>query len=376
MTKEIMSRLTHTSITARKVIKYGVIGFAAYLVLRLIFIGAINLWKKLNPPPPPPPTVAFGKLPKLEFGQSIKGDFKFVLETPTGGLPKFFDRASVYFMTYKRPSLLALERAKQTANLLGFAGAPIALDAETYAWRIQLPASLELVMNIVSGSFEINYNWQNDEKILTEKNLPGNNQAIQEAKSYLDRAQLLADDLELGEIEVSYLKAVAGKMVKAVSLSEANFVKVDFYRKRVEGIPVEEMTSAGSLTGFAPKSGSMAPTVTPEPDDGVVSFILSASLLPQKRFVHLSYNFFPVVYENSSTYPLKDISLAWEEVKNGQAYVASVKEGISDIVIRKIYLAYYDTGPQEFLQPVYVFEGDDDFIAYVSAVDSSWTVSE
>ena len=365
-----MSKLTHAAITARKVLKYGAIGFVAYLVLRFLFIGAVNLWKKLHPAPPPPPTVVFGKLSELEFPDSVATDLSFRLETPTGGLPSFSDRATVYFMSYKKPSLLALDRAKQTAKPLGFTGEPVAIDTETYVWRKELPAILKLEMNIVTGAFEIDYAWQNDDLILVEKNLPGNEQAIAEAKSILEQADLLTDDLEEGETEISYLKAVAGKMMPAVSLSEANFVKLDLFRK-----PIEEAVLAKSEAAslIPPKKIS---TVTPEPQNGVVSFVFSGSLLPQKRIVKLTYNYFPVVYETSGTYPIKDISLAWEEVKNNKAYVAQVKEIAKAITIRKIYLAYYDTGPQEFLQPVYVFEGDEEFVAYVSAVDEEWVAEK
>jgi len=38
-----------------------------------------------------------------------------------------------------------------------------------------------------------------------------------------------------------------------------------------------------------------------------------------------------------------------------------------------VYLAYYDSlDPQTYLQPVFVFEGDDDFLAYVPAVEAAW----
>jgi len=366
-----VSKLTHAAITARKVLKYGAIGFVAYLVLRFLFIGAVNLWKKLHPPPPPPPTVTFGKLPELNFPESAATDLSFRLETPTGGLPSFSDRATVYFMSYKKPSLLAFDRAKQTAKRLGFTGEPAAaIDTETYVWHKELPAVLKLEMNIVTGAFEIDYAWQNDDLILVEKNLPGNDQAIQEAKSLLDQTDLLTDDLKKGEVKISYLKAVAGKMVPAVSLSEANFVKLDFFRKPIE----ERVLLKSEVASLIPPK--KIPTVTPEPQNGVVSFIFSGSIIPQKRIVKLTYNYFPVVYESSGTYPLKDISLAWEEVKASEAYVVQVKEMAKAITIRKIHLAYYDTGPQEFLQPVYVFEGDEDFTAYVHAVDANWVATQ
>ena len=44
-----------------------------------------------------------------------------------------------------------------------------------------------------------------------------------------------------------------------------------------------------------------------------------------------------------------------------------------EIKIRRIYLAYYDAGIYtEFLQPIYVFEGDNDFVAYTPAITSNY----
>jgi hypothetical protein len=43
------------------------------------------------------------------------------------------------------------------------------------------------------------------------------------------------------------------------------------------------------------------------------------------------------------------------------------------ITIRNIFLAYFESEePQNYLQPIFVFEGDKNFTAYVSAVDPEW----
>ena len=44
-----------------------------------------------------------------------------------------------------------------------------------------------------------------------------------------------------------------------------------------------------------------------------------------------------------------------------------------EIIIRKIYLAYFEPATlTNYLQPVFVFEGDDNFVAYVSAVTDKY----
>jgi len=61
-------------------------------------------------------------------------------------------------------------------------------------------------------------------------------------------------------------------------------------------------------------------------------------------------------------------------MQGGKGYIANLGESQSgNIVIRNVSLAYYDADqPQNFLQPIYVFEGDNNFIGFVPAVSSQW----
>ena len=87
------------------------------------------------------------------------------------------------------------------------------------------------------------------------------------------------------------------------------------------------------------------------------------------------YHYFPIDETKLATYPIKTGSEAWQEFINGNYYSASFGTTIdgNNIKIRKVYLAYYDPGVYtEFFQPIYVFEGDNDFVGYVPAVTSEY----
>jgi hypothetical protein len=87
----------------------------------------------------------------------------------------------------------------------------------------------------------------------------------------------------------------------------------------------------------------------------------------------LEYTLWPVSQENSATYPLKSGEEAFEELKNGGGAIILGGNQV-EAAIRKVYLAYLDTKEyQDFLQPIFVFEGDGGFVAYVAAVQDSWT---
>lgn len=347
-----MATLTQLGFYTRKLIKYGIFLIIILLVGRFVLNITISLWRKIVPPSLPPPTVTFDKLPAIKFPEKEKIEgLTFKLETPTGTLPKFPDRANVYFMPYLRPNLLALDRAKQQASLMGFTTEPKAISEKTYQWTKK--DSFKLEMDIFSGAFVYSYDWQNDQTILSEKSLPGKEGAKQEAKSFLQRTRVLEEDLSKGRIEVNYFKLSERKLVLAVSPSEANFARVELFRKDIDQLPV----------------------FTADPAKGIVNVLISGAREYEKRIVKVESNYFPIKYDSSGTYPLKTSTVAWQELEAGQAFIARWKEPEKQVVIRRIYLAYFDsTEPQKFLQPIIVFEGDNSFFAYVSAITGEWSL--
>ena len=80
------------------------------------------------------------------------------------------------------------------------------------------------------------YDWRSDPKILDERAVPNNGQALLEAKGLLQNLGLLADDLANGKSKITYLAGGTGEMVPTVSLSEANFVRVDMFRQIKTGL--------------------------------------------------------------------------------------------------------------------------------------------
>lgn len=345
-----MGTLSETAVTTQKVIKFSIIGIAAIIFLRVSWVTISRWWAARHPAPPAPPTVSFGKLPKIVFPESQR-EVKVSLETITGTTPELADQGVVYLVQTQKAGLLALDKAKEQARRLGFLQEPTALTEEDYRWANEgrLPETLE--MNIITGSFTLRKNWQRDPTILLEKNLPGKEEAVIEAKSFLQQAGLLTEDLKQAEAKVVYLKVSGSTFQSAPSLSEADLVRVDLFRA-----PVEEF-----------------PFLTPNPDEGIIYLLLSGSRTNYKRVIEVVYRYFPVNYENSATYPLKPSSLAWQELEKGQGFIASLDKGITEVKVRKVYFGYFDPyKSQEFIQPIFVFEGDYHFKAYVPAVTPEW----
>lgn len=345
-----MASLTQVSITTRKVIRYGVY-FAIFLVIARVVLGVgIKIYRTFFPAPPPPPTVSFGKLPKLPFPQKDKVNLTFTLETPEGGYPKLAPQAKVYFMPKPSSGLLSLDITREKVRNLGFDTKEEAVSQTVYRFRYkEVPATL--TFDIVTGGFSISYDLAADPSILN-KRPPAGEVAASNVRSYLSSANLLPSDLT-GPTTYEFLKPQEGKLVPALSLSDSNIAKVNFFRKSFDSLP----------------------SLTPDPTQANVWFLVSGEAQRGKQVVAAEYHYFSVDEGKTGTYPLKTSQAAWEELTKGGVYIASLgtnKEGDS-IKIRRIYLAYYDAGtPTDFFQPIIVFEGDHDFVAYAPAVTSEF----
>jgi hypothetical protein len=342
--------LTQTSTIARKIIRYTIYAVILIIVARFTIKTGVRIYRNFFPQPPPAPTVAFGKLPNLPFPEKEIPNLSYSLETPEGEFPTFPKQLGVYFMPKKSPSIRALEIAQEKVALLGFKSDGTELVETVYVFRYdRVPVSL--TMNIVSGIFSISFDLNSDPTVI-ERIPPAPEVAASRVQSYLSRAKLLEKDLA-GPVTHEFIKIEQGRFVEALSLSEADLIQVNLFRKSF---------------------GDDIPSVTPDPTEANVWFMLSGEGRTGRQTIAAEYHYFPVDENQSATYPLKTAQDAWEELKAAGGYIASLGDNqAGNITVRRVYLAYYDPGQYtEFYQPVVVFEGDGDFVAYVPAVTSEF----
>jgi hypothetical protein len=345
-----VTTLTQAAITTRKFVRYGIFFVIFLLMFRIIWNAGIKLYLKIFPPAPPPPTVTYGKLPVLPFPQKDKVNFSLTQETAEGTLPTFPTTAKVYYMPKRSANLLSLDEARQKAAALGFSPTEQTVSDTTYKFtNSTLPSTL--TMNIVTGVFSINYDLKVDPSPLSSKP-PSPEVGAASVQSYLSSADLLPADLT-GPVGHEYLKINGDKLISALSLSDASLTKIHLFRKNYGDYP----------------------SMTPDPTKANVWFLLGGGATGSKGIVAAEFHYFAVDETQFSTYPIKTAQAAWDDLIAGKGYLASQgtnKENDS-VKIRKIYLAYYDAGEAiDFYQPIVVFEGDNNFVAYVPAVTSAY----
>lgn len=345
-----MRTLTETAFYSRLTIKYGIF-FLIFLVLaRISWQIGFGVYRHFFPEPPPPPTVSFGKLPELLFpSQESLAKFSYTLELPEGALPQTSTVLSIFAMPRPQASLVGLDEARKTAKKLGFSHSEEPLSSTIYRFRKEdVPSYIEI--NIITGAFSINYDLTGGEESVSNRP-PTAQVAAAQVRSFLSPANLFPEDFNEGKTNSLFLKNQDGQLIPALSLSDANFVRTDFTRANFNNLPV----------------------TTPNPERGNVWFLVSGSKSSNRQIIAGEYHYFPVDQEKSATYPLKTAQTAFDELNNGQGFVVLPGNNKDRVTIRRAYLAYYDADePQEFFQPVFVFEGDNGFIAYVPAVTEDY----
>lgn len=349
-----MATLTEVSIISRKIIRYGIYAVILITIARYSINLGVNIYKKMFPPPPPEPTVTFGKLPAMPFPERPTTDLNFTLELPEGSLPVFVNQLDVYFMPQSQTNIKALDDAKAKAQNLGFDpnGKPLVESIPNVYIFPKKGFPSNLTMNIITGLFSVSYNISEDTAILRGAP-PAPEAAVNQVQTFLKTAKILTDDLANGASTHVFLKTEAGKFAPAVSLSDAELIKVNLFRKRYG------------------KNENIIP-VTPKMPEANVWFIIASGR--GKQIIAGEYHYFPIDTAKNSTYPLITSEEAWEKLKSGKAFIANAgnnPEG--NIIIRRVYLGYYDAAQYaEYYQPVVVFEGDNEFFAYVPAVTDEY----
>ncbi len=349
-----MATLTETAYYSRKIIKWSIIGFVVFIFIRLIFIYIVDVIKNVLPPPPLRPNNYFGKLYKLNFPEvaSPSGQLKFTLQTIEGKIPVASSAARVYFMPKNRVNLLSLSKAQTFVGKLGFTSTPHLIKDTVYRW-IDTKNPLRLIeLDTVSNHFTLEYAYAHDLTLFTERNVPTREQTMGEVINFLQTSNLGISDLNIAKPTFTYLKLEGDQLVVTTSQSQADAVRVDLFRNNLNGFRV----------------------LTDRPNEGLIEIILGSSKKSDKRILYARNNYWPIDIKTVGIYKLKTSTEAWEELQSSQGYFASYTPNQTQFTITNISLALYDSRESQFfLQPVFVFEGENKFLAYVSAVAMPWT---
>lgn len=357
-----MSQLTDISVTFRKIALWTVIGIAALIVLNLFVRFLISTIRSMRPAPvvqvvpTPTPDTRFGKLPYPKFSviDRTSAGLNLRLVNIEGRVPETSGSAKIFSMPKKLPTLLTNDRAGQFASQLGFTGEPQIIDSRTFKFTSMQNPLRMLILERVHLNFSLTYDYASNSAIFSPIGTIGQNEALSTVQGYAASLGRFDNSILGGKITQEFLDFdEQTRRFKPVGRSNlARAARVHFFRKDIDGRSVVP-------PGFDESFNYAIYTDTRELPSGIIE---------------LSYAFWPVAEDDFTLYPLRTSTQAWEELKEGFGSVVDIgKNTPDDIIVRKIFIAYLDTPePQQFLQPIFVFEGDNGFVAYLPAITKEW----
>ncbi|MFH1832559.1 MAG: hypothetical protein ABH816_00130 [Candidatus Levyibacteriota bacterium] len=341
-----MASLHSLTEEAKTIIKWGTILLFVFFIFLIIFKAVGGDIKEYFFPTAP--TVEFGKLPKISFPQNTTNKkFTYSLDTVSGKLPDFPYLINIYKTIPSVSSLLSLKNAQERISKIGFISQGIALSNTLYKWENNKGENL--VLDIVSNNFDFSSNFLYDQTVLQAKNLPSNDKAITKATSFLDSVSSFPKDIDISKTKTTFLSIDNSKLIAASSFSTAKIIRVDFFQKDINSLPI----------------------IYPNPMQSIISVFVGSGINEENV---VAVNFFHQdVSETYATYPIKTADDAFLELKDGKAYIASYFGNGNEILINNIFLGYYSNNElQNYLMPIIVFTGDNGFTAYLSAVGDVW----
>ncbi|HEX8966014.1 MAG TPA: hypothetical protein VF820_06310 [Patescibacteria group bacterium] len=335
-----------TEATRKVLIGFAIgIGSILFLIFFLRLLGTIK--DTLFPTPPTPPTMSFGKLPSLTFPQSsISGSFTYALNTISGTLPTLPDRATIYPIQQPQANLLSFDDAQKVLAQNGFSGSAVTVSSEEYQWQQATSPFLKITYNIVNHNFSITSNYLADPTVLAAINLPSQIQATSLSKAFLTNISSYPSDIDESKTSVQLYDIQNSTLVSAISLSNAKILQVNYFQNNINNLPIVYPDTPNSTMQISVAAGTTQPQVV------------------AADFYHQV-----VQTDKSATYPIKTAQQAYDDLKANKGYIASYNGSGNSITIKNVYLAYYlGKAQQQYAMPVIVFQGDNNFYAFVSAI--------
>ncbi|MDP3724071.1 MAG: hypothetical protein Q8R11_00380 [bacterium] len=353
-----MATLHQSAQTARQLALTLLVGGLIFAIGKVVWDIGWQVYREKNPIPLAAPETEFGRLPNANIGQGIIPEipFRYTLDTIDGRLPQGTPSAVVFHLSLPPTGFLTQDRAQVQAGEWGFTTNPERVGLTSYKWKDDA-AKAEITIDGLTGSFAYKQNVFADPTEIA-RSVPTAEEVRAFVSTLLSRTTRLGDTakpllteyLDMEKSSLTFVRSDGSEWSDTILLSQAQGLRVTVPYRAIGGVsvlPVDPKKPLVSVVVVAGRSGMEA------------AFVLYTDLAIDE--------------EDASTYPLKTPAQAWRELNGGRAIlVRTPTNGVAEVRIENIFLGYVVSGQkQEFLQPLYVFTGED-FQAYLPAIPEEW----
>lgn len=343
--------LTELSYYSRKFAPFSLLFFLLLLIfyyfIKVLLLTISPPVKKslyLNP--------VFGKIKKPLIKDTLPNtNLTFKIDTIEGRPITATESAKVFFLPASSAKFGYREKIYLIAKSLGF-------NTELVKHKLEDREAVfndgrqNLRIDITNFNFTYEYGFENDSQLFQNATQPEKKASETRSIDFLKDLGRYPDELAKAKANVIFIayNPEAKEMRVLDNNVDANMVEVDFYRPDQEQYPV-----------VAPKYFNSQ------------NYVMGVFSVEGFKIIKAQIKFYEKSSSQIGIYPIKTGDVAWEEMIAGKGLVVQNQEGNTNIVIKKMFLGYFDPDVyQEYLQPVYVFLGENNFVAYVPAVTGDY----
>lgn len=338
--------------------KYLPVGIVIGLVILILFyvFKLFFLYLQVNQTKTIYTNPVFGKISRPLLPQaSQSAEITYVLDTIEGQPVTATDTANIYLLPPTQSSFKFLQQIYLMAKAVG-------IDTDVFKHNLQntiatfSDGAQKLDIDVTNYNFTYEYYLQNlksSPQYFTNVIVPDKKDIEDKAIAFLNSVGRYPDELSKGKRNLTYLTydPTTDKLTPAPLSQSTNMVEIDFYRSDVDNV---------------------YPIVTPNFSNSP-TYVLMAFSNDGFRIIKAQVKFFEKSDSQVGIYPVIDGNTAWEELKGNKAFIISGDTSKPQIRIKKMFLGYYDPDIyQTYLEPVYVFLGDNNFVAYVPAIATNY----
>lgn len=351
----IMS-LTEISYNIRKYFPYAILGFIFLFVFYFFIISLINYISSLSPKKIAIEPI-FGKLTKIVPSQKIDtpNGINYVLDTIDAEPYSASSAAQIFFLPQKTTQFEYLQKIYLSAKQVGFATDTIkhSMNDENAIFE---DSEKKLSIDVTYFNYEYELNIKNNKKIFNDIDVAFfdiENSAKREAKKFVEKIKTFPTELAQGKEVLIYLKYdQKNEEFNIVDRKEeADAIEIDYYRPEINEVSI----------------------ISPKYFNSQNFVVLTFSKEKNPIILKSQIKFFDKETDKIGVYPLKTGKEAWEEFQKNNGTIIYLGSNNGTIKIKKMFLSYYDFDDyQPYLQPVYVFLGENGFVGFANAVKNEY----
>ncbi len=300
----------------------------------------------------------FNKIKPLQIPETgTSGNFSYVIDTLDGttNIENATSAASVFFLQKPAATFGFLD---EIYNMAKTAGIDTEVTKHTLVDRLATfdDGKRKIVINIDTFNFSYEYYLDRDDTLFSRDLGTSVNGVQSLGGTFLGKLGKYNQELSQGKRNQIFLRY--DKESRQISSLEdsagSNMVEVDYYRPDIGPYPVVTTTYYNSP-----------------------HYVIAAMRGTSLDIVKAQIAYFERSKDQVGIYPLRTSDQAFEDLKTGKGLVISSSQPDGEVKIKKVFLAYYDPDTyQEYMQPVYVFLGENKFVAYVMAVTDEYLLME